>query len=249
MTTSQMRLDDLIDLVTTQHPDGDALARLTDAVAMSDRLGELADHLVGHFVDQARKGGATWTEIGTSMGVSKQAAQKRYVPSAGDTKGQLDAGPFGRFTPRARAAIEATQEESRAAGNDYVGTEHLVLGLLSQPQGLAARALAEQGITGEQIRAAMTVVVGPRRETVPEHIPFSRRARKALELTVREALRLDHDYVGTEHLLLGVLADEESVGARVLVGLGFDKDAAERWIRTLIERMVGPESPPADGTA
>ncbi len=243
MTAPQIRLDDLIDLVTNQHPDGDALTRLTGAVAMSERLGELADHLVGHFVDQARKAGATWTEIGTSMGVSKQAAQKRYVPSSADAKGLLDAGPFGRFTPRAREVITATQEEARAAGNDYIGTEHLVLGLLSQPNGLAARALAEQGITGEQIRAAMTVVLGPRRETVPEHIPFSRRAKKTLELTVREALRLDHDYVGTEHLLFGVLADDESVGARVLVGLGFDKDAAERWILNLIEQMVRPDTP------
>jgi hypothetical protein len=244
-----MRLDDLIDLVTTQHAEGDALTRLTDAVAMSDRLGELADHLVGHFVDQARKAGATWTEIGASMGVSKQAAQKRYVPSASDTKGQLVAGPYERFTPRARGAIEATQGEARAAGNDYIGTEHLVLGLLSQPEGLAAKALDGQGITAEQIRAAMTVVLGPRRETVPEHIPFSGPAKKALELTVREALRLDHDYVGTEHLLLGVLADDQNVGARVLLGLGFDKDAAERWIRTLIERMVGPDRPGAEHPA
>lgn len=230
MPDSQMRLDDLIDLVTNRHPDSDALTHLTDAVSMSERLGELADHLVGHFVDQARKAGSTWTDIGASMGVSKQAAQKRYVPRSADTDGLLDAGPFGRFTPRARGVIVATQEEARRAGNDHIGTEHLVLGLLSQPEGLAARAMTEQGITDEKLRAAMTVVLGPKRENIPGHIPFSGSAKKVIELTVREALRLGHNNVGTEHLLLGVLADDESVGARVLSGLGLDRNAAERWI-------------------
>ncbi len=214
------------------------LQHLADAVALADRLGELADHLIGHFVDQARKAGATWTDIGQSMGVSKQAAQKRFVPKSADTRGSLDAGPFGRFTERARHVIVASQEEARAAGHDYLGTEHLVLGLLSEPDALAGRALAEQGITPEQIRAAMTVVLGPARDNVPEYIPYTPRAKKVLELTVREALRLGHNYVGTEHLVLGVLAEEEGVGAKTLVGLGLDRDKAEEWMLAQIAEIM-----------
>lgn len=137
---------------------------------MSDRLGELADHLIGHFVDQARKTGATWTDIGMSMGVTKQAAQKRFVPKFADIEGPLGAAPFSRFTDRARNVITAAQQEARSAGHDYLGTEHLVLGLLAEPEGLAARALAAQGITAEQVRAAVKVVVRPRHGS--RRLPF-----------------------------------------------------------------------------
>jgi len=226
MDARQVRLDDLISLVKALHPDGDALQRLSDAVMVSDGLNELADHLIGHFVDQARKAGATWTEIGRSMGVTKQAAQKRFVPR----DEPFDLGPFSRFTDRARRVVVASQRIARSAGHDYIGTEHLVLALLEEPDGLAARALAEQGITPEQVRAAMKVVLGPRKDDVPELIPYTPRAKKALELTVREALRLGHNYIGTEHLLLGVLAEEEGAGAKVLVSLGFARDRAEEWM-------------------
>jgi Clp amino terminal domain, pathogenicity island component len=236
MEPAQVRLDDLINLIKRMHPDGDALQHLTDAVALADRLGELADHLIGHFVDQARKVGATWTDIGRSMGVSKQAAQKRFVRKPTDARELLDAGPFTRFTDRARRVLVASQEEARAAGHDYIGTEHLVLGLLSEPEALAGRALAAQGITSEQVRAAMTVVLGPAKDSVPPYIPYTPRAKKVLELTVREALRLGHNYVGTEHLLLGLLAEEEGVGAKVLVGLGLVKGKAEDWMLAQIPK-------------
>jgi hypothetical protein len=229
MDMPQIRLDDLINLVTGLHPDGDALEQLTEAVMLSDRLGILADHLIGHFVDQARKAGATWTDIGKSMGVSKQAAQKRFVPKAD--------GLFSRFTDRAQHVIIAAQEEARSAGHDYLGTEHLVLGLLSEPQALAAQALADQGITPEQLRAAMKVVLGPPTDSVPEHIPFTPRAKKVLELSVREALRLGHNFIGTEHLLLAVLA-EEDVGAKVLLALGVTKDKAEAWMLAQIAEIM-----------
>ncbi|GEL17620.1 Clp protease N-terminal domain-containing protein [Pseudonocardia asaccharolytica] len=240
MSAPQIRLDDLIDLVNGLHPDGDALAQLTDAVRLSERLGELADHLIGHFVDQARKAGATWTDIGKSMGVSKQAAQQRFVPKSD----RLDLDAFTRFTDRARRVLMASQEDARGAGHDYIGTEHLVLGLLSEPEALAAKALAQQGINPEQVRAAMKVVLGPPKDSVPEHIPYTPRARKVIELTVREALRLGHNYVGTEHLLLGVLAEQEGVGAKVLVSLGLVKDDAEEWMLAQIPPVrKRPEAP------
>src|SRR2546430_11683178 len=96
MSANPVRLDDLIESVKSQHPGSDPLQQLSDAVLVAEQVEEVADHLIGHFVDQARRSGASWTEIGTSMGVSKQAAQKRFVPSANQTT------DFSRFTDRAR---------------------------------------------------------------------------------------------------------------------------------------------------
>src|SRR3954469_11952266 len=124
--TTPVRLDDLIDAIKKVHPH--ALDQLSSAVIAADHLGDLADHLIGHFVDQARRSGASWTDIGRSMGVSKQAAQKRFVPK---DPGELDPSQgFSRFTPRARSVVVASQNEARAAGNAEIGVSHLVLGLL-----------------------------------------------------------------------------------------------------------------------
>src|SRR6476646_4968225 len=125
---STVRLDDLIDAIKQTHPD--ALDQLSDAVLAADHLGDIADHLIGHFVDQARRSGASWTEIGRSMGVTKQAAQKRFV-----AKGEapdLDASQgFSRFTDRARKVVVTAQEEARAKGNSQISVAHLVLGLVA----------------------------------------------------------------------------------------------------------------------
>ncbi len=112
--TSTVRLDDLITAITSVNED--ALDQLTDAVLAAEHLGEVADHLIGHFVDQARRSGASWTDIGRSMGVTKQAAQKRFVPKGSATDLDPSQG-FSRFTPRARKVVVASQEEARSAGN------------------------------------------------------------------------------------------------------------------------------------
>lgn len=228
--THPVRLDDLIEAIKKVHPD--ALDQLSDAVLAADHLGEVADHLIGHFVDQARRSGASWTEIGKSMGVTKQAAQKRFVP-----KGQapdLDPGQgFSRFTERARNVVMASQEEARAAGNDEIGPLHLVLGLLSEPEALAARALAARNVAPDDIRRAATGALPPAARPVPDLIPYDAAARKVLELTFREALRLGHNYVGTEHLLLALLEFED--GAGVLSGLGLGKEAVGNWIADAVE--------------
>src|SRR5436853_3261091 len=126
---ASVRLDDLIEAIKKVHTD--ALEQLQDAVIAADHLGDVADHLIGHFVDQARRSGASWTEIGRSMGVTKQAAQKRFVPKDPGEPSDLDPNQgFSRFTPRARNVVMAAQNEARAAGNDEICPEHLVLGLL-----------------------------------------------------------------------------------------------------------------------
>jgi Clp amino terminal domain, pathogenicity island component len=218
-----VRLDDLIAAISKNRDD--ALDRLSDAVLLADHIGELADHLIGHFVDQARRSGASWTDIGRSMGVSKQAAQKRFVPKADPDPAQ----GFHRFSGPARNAVVSSMNAARAAGNAEMGPAHLVLGLLDVPAGVAAQALAAQGVNLDAARTQITAGLPPAAAETPPLIPYDAAARKALELTFRAALRLDSAGVGTGHLLLALL-EQERDGAGVLAGLGVDPEAAERFV-------------------
>ncbi|MGW7318209.1 Clp protease N-terminal domain-containing protein [Streptomyces sp. NPDC054854] len=235
-----VRLDDLIEAIKKVHTD--TLEQLSGAVVAAESLGDVADHLIGHFVDQARRSGASWTDIGRSMGVTRQAAQKRFVPKA-DKEGEPGIDPnegFGRFTPRARNVVVTAQNEARAAGNTEIRTEHLVLGLLSEPDGLAVHALTAQGVTADAVRTAATAGLPAAAESVPDLVPFDASAKKALELTFREALRLGHNYVGTEHVLLALLELEHGTGP--LSGLGVGKDAVETWVTdALAAVLAAPE--------
>ncbi|WP_275462158.1 Clp protease N-terminal domain-containing protein [Streptomyces noursei] len=225
--THPVRLDDLIEGIKKTH--SDVLEQLSDAVIAADHLGEVADHLIGHFVDQARRSGASWTDIGKSMGVTKQAAQKRFVAKASGAGSDLDPSQgFSRFTERARNVVVGAQNEAHAARNDEIRPEHLILGLLREPEALAVRALADQGVTPQALREAATAALPPAAEELPALTPFDAQSRKALELTYREALRLGHNYIGTEHLLLALLEQENGSGP--LTDLGVEKAAAEAFI-------------------
>jgi hypothetical protein len=213
-----VRLDDLIGAIAAQH---DApLDRLSGAVLLADHLGDVADSLIGHFVDQARRAGASWADIGRSMGVSKQAAQKRFV-AKGDAPALDPSQGFSRFTDRARAVVVGAQDEARQAGNVTIGVAHLVLGLVADPDSTSARAIGAQGISLDDVRRTATATLPARAEQVPDMVPFDAHARRVLELSFREALRLDSDRVGTGHVLLAVLEAEDGTG--VLAGLGLDK--------------------------
>ncbi|HEX4017696.1 MAG TPA: Clp protease N-terminal domain-containing protein [Frankiaceae bacterium] len=231
--TSTVRLDDLIRAIKTVHDN--TLDQLSDAVLAADHLGEVADHLIGHFVDQARRSGASWTDIGRAMGVSKQAAQKRFVPKDTDPI-DMQQG-FNRFTPRARNVVVESQNAARAGGQDEIGTEHLVLGLLSEPEAIAARTLVTRGVSLDAVRESALARLPQPAESVPALIPFDARARKALELTFREALRLGHNYIGTEHILLALLEQEDGDGT--LTSLGLTKEAAEATIVATVEAIAG----------
>src|SRR5215472_5120624 len=123
---------------------------------------------------------------------------------------------FERFTPRARRSVVAAQEEARTLGHNYIGTEHVLLGLLSEPDGLAARALGPFGVSLASTREEVAAKVGTGTEPTKGHIPFTPRAKKTLELALREALELHHNYIGTEHILLGVIREGDGVGAQIL---------------------------------
>ena len=234
--TNPVRLDDLIDAITKVH--SDALDQLTDAVLAADHLGEVADHLIGHFVDQARRSGASWSDIGRSMGVSKQAAQKRFV-AKGETVDLDPSQGFSRFTPRARNVVMAAQNEARAAGNATIGPAHLVLGLVTEPEAIAARVIAGQGVSLEAVRRTATATLPAAVDDIPELIPFDSQAQKALELTFRVALRLGHNYIGTEHILLALLDLEDGTG--VLAGLGVDRDRAEADVTAAVSASAAQQ--------
>lgn len=233
MTEPTPRLDDLIESVRSQH-DGDPLAQLSDAVLTAERLGDLADHLIGHFVDQARRAGASWTEIGRSMGVTKQAAQKRFVPRSSDDIPEL--GNWARFTDRARLAVVNSQDSARSTHHAQVQPGHLLLGTIADPNGLAAKAVEAQ-VALTTLREAVLAALGDGGAAADEHVPFSADARRLLALALREALRLGHNYVGTEHLLLGVLNDEGALGA-VLADNGVAAARTEELVQMALAEIT-----------
>jgi ATP-dependent Clp protease ATP-binding subunit ClpC len=144
---------------------------------------------------------------------------------------------FERFSERARQVVVLAQDESRALGHDYIGTEHILLGVLREEEGIGARVLESLDITVEEVRAQVVRVVGTGDETPTGQIPFTPRAKKVLELSLREALALGHNYIGTEHVLLGIVREHEGVAARILLELGAD---AETIRNEVIRALSGP---------
>jgi ATP-dependent Clp protease ATP-binding subunit ClpA len=144
---------------------------------------------------------------------------------------------FERFTERARRVVVLAQDEARLLKHNYIGTEHILLGLLREEEGLAARVLDTLDITVEEVRAQIVRIVGQGDEVDTGQIPFTPRVKKVLELALQEALELGHDYIGTEHILLGLVLEDGGVGARIL--RDFDADP-EKVRNELIRMLTGP---------
>ena len=154
---------------------------------------------------------------------------------------------FERFTDKARRAVVLAADEARLLGHDHIGTEHILLGILSEGGGNAASALTSLGITLEAARTQVATTAG-RGPAPPEHIPFTTRAKRSLELALREALQLGYDYIGTEHILLGLIHDDKAAGAETLTGLGADLGAVrQRVIELLPRRRSVPRPAPVRG--
>jgi Clp amino terminal domain, pathogenicity island component len=154
---------------------------------------------------------------------------------------------FERFTDRARRVVVLAQEEARLLNHNYIGTEHILLGLAHEDRGVAAKALESLGISLEAIRAEVKTIVGQGQSAPTGHIPFTPRAKKVLELSLREAIQLNHNYIGTEHILLGVIREGEGVAAQVLVKLGASLDRVRRQVLSLLAGQavgVPPEQVP-----
>ncbi len=148
---------------------------------------------------------------------------------------------FERFTDRARRVVVLAQEEARMLNHNYIGTEHLLLGLIHEGEGVAARALESLGVSLEAVRAQVEEIIGQGQQAPSGHIPFSPRAKKVLELSLRESRQLGHDYIGTEHLLLGLLREGEGVAAQVLVRLGADLNRVRQQVIELLHGHRGEE--------
>jgi ATP-dependent Clp protease ATP-binding subunit ClpA len=148
---------------------------------------------------------------------------------------------FERFTDRARRVVVLAQEEARLLNHNYVGTEHLLLGLIHEGQGVAAKALESLGISLEAVRAQVEEIIGQGQQAPTGHIPFTPRAKKVLELSLREAKQLGHNYIGTEHILLGLIREGEGVAAHVLVELGADLSRARGQVIGLLSGDAGTE--------
>ena len=148
---------------------------------------------------------------------------------------------FERFTDRARRVVVLAQEEARFLNHNYIGTEHILLGLVHEDRGVAARALAELGISLDAVRAEVKQIVGQGQSAPTGHIPFTPRAKKVLELSLREAIQLRCDYIGTEHILLGVVREGEGVAAQVLVNLGAGLDQVRHQVIGLMSAHAGPD--------
>jgi ATP-dependent Clp protease ATP-binding subunit ClpC len=149
---------------------------------------------------------------------------------------------FERFTDRARRVIVLAQEEARMLNHNYIGTEHVLLGLIHEGEGIAARALGSLGISLDSVRDEITEIIGQGQSVPAGHIPFTPRAKKVLELSLRESIELGHNYIGTEHLLLGLLAEGEGVGAQVLAKMGATLTSVRSEVLKLLEGYVGKEA-------
>jgi hypothetical protein len=147
---------------------------------------------------------------------------------------------FERFTDRARQVVVLAQEEARMLNHNYIGTEHILLGLIHEGEGVAARSLESLGISLEVVRQQVEEIIGQGQQAPVGHIPFTPRAKKVLELSLREALQLGHNYIGTEHILLGLICEGEGVAAQVLVKLGADLNRVRQQVIELLHGK-GPE--------
>ncbi len=158
---------------------------------------------------------------------------------------------FERFTDRARRVVVLAQEEARMLNHNYIGTEHILLGLIHEGEGVAAKALEALGISLEAVRSQVEEIIGQGQQAPSGHIPFTPRAKKVLELSLREALQLGHNYIGTEHILLGLIREGEGVAAQVLVKLGADLNRVRQQVIQLLSGYQGKEAVatgPAEGT-
>jgi ATP-dependent Clp protease ATP-binding subunit ClpA len=244
MAALPVSLDNLISYVKTLHSSAGPLENLSAAVGVAADLDEQSDALIGHFVDQARRSGASWSQIGASMGVSKQAVQKRFVA-------QWESAEFSRFTQRTRNVLAAADRIAKAAGADVIGADHLVAGLLSEPDALAARVMHAAGLTDEQVLGAFGLdaaapagaAAGADAAALRE-LRFSEAGRAALRGALHAALSLGHNYIGTEHLLLGILRADGDAGQR-LTGLGLTAQRADRLVADEFSRIQAERRPPA----
>ena len=223
MSPLNISLADLIARLDEELPDADNLARISEAHLRAQTLSALGDQLVDHYVGKARQAGASWSEIGDAIGVSKQAAQQRHA--------------FERFTDLNRHCIVLAQEAARTHKHDSIGTEHILLGLLGEIRGLAYEVLMAKTASEQRIRDAIEEAMPPAgTKALRGNIAFRPESKEAIAQATRASADLGHDWVGTEHTLLGLIRAEESLAAQILRNLGFTSDELHETVKTEITK-------------
>lgn len=226
-------IQDLIREVQQDTAEPDPLSRLQTAASMAQEITETADAALGYFVDQARRAGHSWSEIGEALGVTKQAAQQRHIRS-----GSSLATSFERFTPRARNVVSASELAARNLGHGFVGTEHILLALYSEPQALASQILDEGGLTAKQVGTAVQEQIGKGPGAPDGSLPYTPRAVQVFSTALGTAIELGHNYIGTEHILLGLLGGD-GVAANILREAGFERDTVMDAVKAKLAAITG----------
>jgi hypothetical protein len=220
-------LEDLVSSIWNDTRNATTGFRLYHASFMSARLADLSDRLILHFVQEAKEAGLSWTYIGQSLGVSKQAAQQRFGGRSSNEP--MFPGVAGSlpWSPEAKEAIQAANIEARAFGHELAGTEHLVLGLLRNPDNSGAKAIRGVGVSLEAVRIAAEGATLPAQDRgEASSTVLTPRAQMVItSLMVKEARRVGHSHVLAEDLLLGILGDEGGIGAAILADAGIEYSA------------------------
>jgi hypothetical protein len=212
MPPLDVNLQQLINQIDTDLTEGDPLAKVSEARLRARTLAGLGDSLIDHYVTAARATGASWSQIGEALGVSKQAAQQRLAQG----------GRFERFTARARHVVIVAQERARILKHDLIEPEHVLLGLLLEAEGIAAKVVG--ALAGpdknptETVAGALTP--GESEPHASGHVPFSDASKRVMEETTAAAVELGHNYIGTEHILLGLLRAGDNRAVELLGGMG-----------------------------
>jgi hypothetical protein len=229
-------LQDLIDSVRTDAASEDVLDQLAQASRTAADLEEVGDALLGHFVDQSRRSGHSWSEISTALGVTKQAAHKRF--SFDISRFEADSPVFERFTPRARAVLNAAAGQATRRGHGQIEPGDLLLALFEPRGSIAAELLLAAAIKPADCEQQLSPARSKPAVTEPSGATqFSVESKHVLKSAVEEALRLSHDYIGTEHLLLGLYHDPDGDAAKTLATLGLTYDDARRRVDAALEKF------------
>jgi hypothetical protein len=226
MAPLNLNLQELISEVDTDVA-GDELAKVTEARARANTLAGVGDQLIDHFVSRARDAGMSWSQIGGALGVTKQAAQQRWMTPT-----------FSRFTERARRAVVTAEGIAREMGHASIRPGHVVLGLLAAEGGAAADVMVQLAGSAQTIRKRVVRAIPPGNEKQPTHIPFEPEPKEAMKRALDQALELGHNYIGTEHLLLGLLKVPDGQGAQLLGELGITYEAARAGVLDWIDRVT-----------
>ena len=232
-------VEQLVSAVDAAQPE--PFDRVRAAVELADELASLGDQLVTHYVQAARGSGCSWAQIGAQLGVSKQAAQQAFVAPA--PRKSRFGRRHGKWSDEAGLMLKAAVAEAGSLGHNHVGTEHLLLAL-NHGDGLAAEALRQLGVEYEAVRDQVEDIIGRGDAKVSNHIPFTPRTKKVIELAARESIRLQHDQVRTEHLLLGLIREGEGVAPQILVSkMGLYLPTVVATVEKLVKQAGGPRTP------